>query len=100
MLLVHAQLQGLLRIFGQGKQVEIVVCASMLDAALEIYRGVNQGMICPAVFGVHVKGVRTHFYVGVMPENHCPFPPEAASIYMPRWIAMRKARRKDFLRTI
>ena len=75
-LFINAKLQRLLGVIGQREEVVVIIRAAMEHAALVVDGGINQGVSCAAIFGLHMKCVRSEFEIGIMPENHhlplCP----------------------------
>ena len=84
MLLFEAEFQGLLAIFVQGKQVEIVVGSAMENAPVIVDGGIEERVGVTAVFRLDMEGDIPELEIRVVTEDHVAprIPKESSRVRM------------------
>jgi len=72
MLLFQTQLESLLAVLIEGKQIEVVIGPAVQDAAMVVDRGIEQGMSFATIFGLNVESDVSELKIGVVAKNHIP----------------------------
>jgi hypothetical protein len=70
MLIVNAFSERFFACRVQRKQINIVICAAMQNAAAAIDRSIDQSVRCASIFGLDVIDRLSHFHIRVMPKEH------------------------------